>query len=317
MNDISETRAAPLPNNPFAKAAPEHLSAGAVAVESERAIAEAQGRLLIAKRFPRDEAQAFARAMDACSRLSLAEVANYRFPRGGQSVEGPSIRLAEELARCWGNIVYGIRELSRKHGESEMEAFAWDQQTNVESKQTFTVRHIRDTRGGGQKLNDERDIYEVTANMGARRLRARILAVLPPDLVEAAVARCRDTIKRGGDKPLIDRIRDMTQAFAKVGVTAAMLANRLTKPLDGATPDDLAELRGIYQSIKDGQSSINDWFGQPQQPAEGSRLDQLEQQVAETTPAASMPASPPVENADPATLAQLSDEPAPAGRRSR
>jgi hypothetical protein len=250
----------PAPNNPFAKAAPAHISAGAVAIESERAIAEAQGRLLIAKRFPRDEAAAFARVMDACRRPSLADVAHYRFPRGGQSVEGPSIRLAEELARCWGSIHYGIRELSRRDGESEMEAFAWDLQTNVVTTQTFTVRHLRDKRGGPEALRDERDIYEVTANMGARRLRARILAVLPPDLVDAAVRQCRDTVLNGSDKPLPDRIREMTQAFAKIGVTAEMLAVRLGRSLDTATPEDLVELRGIYQGIRDGASSVREWF---------------------------------------------------------
>lgn len=275
MNDVITTGQ---PNNPFAKAAPDHLSAGAVAIESERAIAEAQGRLLIAKRFPRDEAAAFARAMDACRRPSLAEVANYRFPRGGQSVEGPSIRLAEELARCWGNVAYGMRELSRRNGESEMEAFAWDQQTNVLSTQTFTVRHLRDKKGGPEALKDERDIYEVTANMASRRLRARILAVLPPDLVDAAVAQCRETIKHGSDKPLVDRIRDMTQAFVRIGVTAQMLAKKLGKPLDEASPDDLADLRGTFQAIKDGAISINDAFGLTgaSSPAGGSKLDALE-----------------------------------------
>jgi hypothetical protein len=284
MSDIVTTGQ---PNNPFAKAAPDHLSAGAVAIESERAIAEAQGRLLIAKRFPRDEAAAFARAMDACRRPSLAEVANYRFPRGGQSVEGPSIRLAEELARCWGNVAYGMRELSRRNGESEMEAFAWDQQTNVLSTQTFTVRHLRDKRGGPEALKDERDIYEVTANMASRRLRARILAVLPPDLVDAAVAQCRDTIKNGSDKPLVDRIRDMTQAFVRIGVTSQMLAKKLGKPLDEATPDDLADLRGTFQAIKDGALSINDAFATVSQgnATGGSKLDALEGQ-------------PPIENAD-------------------
>jgi hypothetical protein len=277
MNDVTTTGQ---PNNPFAKATPDHLSAGAVAIESERAIAEAQGRLLIAKRFPRDEAAAFARAMDACRRPSLAEVANYRFPRGGQSVEGPSIRLAEELARCWGNVAYGMRELSRRNGESEMEAFAWDQQTNVLSTQTFTVRHLRDKRGGPEALKDERDIYEVTANMASRRLRARILAVLPPDLVDAAVAQCRETIKHGSDKPLVDRIRDMTQAFVRIGVTTQMLGKKLGKPLDEATPDDLADLRGTFQAIKDGALSINDAFGtaSPGTAPGGSKLDALEGQ---------------------------------------
>jgi hypothetical protein len=260
-----------LPNNPFAKAGAEHISAGAVAIESERAVAEAQGRLLIAKRFPRDQARAFAVSMDACRRPSLAQVAIYKFPRGGQSVEGPSIRLAEELARAWGNIDYGIKELSRRNGESEMEAYAWDQETNVRSSQTFTVKHIRDTRGGGKALTDERDVYELTANQGARRLRARILAVLPPDLVDAAVEQCRRTLIDGAEKSLVDRVRDMTQAFARHGVTADMLAARLGRPLDTATPEDVVDLRAIFQSIKDGASSVREWFA-PKEAADAMPL---------------------------------------------
>ncbi len=274
---MSEITTQAAPNNPFAKAQSQHISAGAVAIESERAIAEAQGRLLIAKRFPRDEAQAFARVMEACSRASLAEVAHYRFPRAGGTVEGPSIRLAEELARCWGNIAYGLRELSRREGESEMEAYAWDQQTNVVSTQTFTVRHLRDKKGGAERLRDERDIYEVTANMGSRRLRARILAVLPPDLVDAAVAQCAETMRNGGGKPLPDRIRDMVVGFSRIGVSAAMLSEKLGKPLDAATPDDLVALRGVFTAIRDNASSITEQFSKP--PAaggSGARLDAIE-----------------------------------------
>ena len=186
------------PFNPFERArTPEHVSAGTVSIESERAIAEAQGALVVAKRFPRDEAKAFARVMDACRRPSLAAVAMYAFPRGGETISGPSIRLAEELARSWGNIDFGLRELSRKDGVSEMEAYAWDLETNTKSAQRFTVRHVRDTRQGQKVLTDERDIYELTANQGGRRLRARILAVIPPDLVDAAVEECRRTMAGG------------------------------------------------------------------------------------------------------------------------
>ena len=42
----------------------------------------------------------------------------HAFPRAGETVSGPSIRLAEMLAAVWGNIEYGIRELSRKEGAS-------------------------------------------------------------------------------------------------------------------------------------------------------------------------------------------------------
>ncbi len=268
---------APAPN-PFAKTQPDHLSAGAVAIQSERAVAEAQGKLILAKRFPRDEAAAFARVMDSCRRPTLAKGAVYKFPRGGQSVSGPSIRLAEELARCWGNIDYGLRELSRREGESEMEAFAWDLQTNTMSVQSFTVRHLRDKRGGPEALRDERDIYEVTANMGARRLRARILAILPPDLVDAALEECRITAAGDNTVPFADQVKRMTQAFAAIGVTADMLAARLGHPLDATTPDELADLREIYNSISDGVGKASEFFGGRQVEGEKqtTKLDALD-----------------------------------------
>lgn len=248
-------------SNPFAKHLPEHLNAGAVTIESERAIAEAQGKLVIAKRFPRDQARAYAAIIDACKRPGLAEEACYSFPRGGQTVSGPSIRLAEMLAANWGNIDYGIRELSRKEGVSEMEAYCWDLQTNTMSSQKFTVRHIRDTRGGGVKLTDERDIYELTANMGGRRLRARILAIIPADLVQAAVDECGKTMAGGNEVPLADRIRNMVTAFKTLGVQPALIEKRLGHTLDTATGEELGDLRKIHNSIRDGVSKVNDWFG--------------------------------------------------------
>ena len=122
----------------------ENINQGTVAIEASRAIAEAQGKLVIAKRFPRNEVEAYAKAMEACQRPSMAMKAFYSFPRGGQTVEGPTIRFAEELARCWGNIDYGIKELSQDDGKSEMQAYAWDLETNAQSVQNFTNPHKRE-----------------------------------------------------------------------------------------------------------------------------------------------------------------------------
>lgn len=275
-------------SNPFQKRQAGHINAGTVAIESERAIAEAQGKLVIAKRFPRDEAAAFSRVMDSCKRPNLAAVANYRYPRGGQTVSGPSIRLAEELARCWGNIDYGIRELSRRDGESEMEAYAWDLETNTVSSQKFAVRHIRDKKGGGEALRDERDIYEVTANMGARRLRARLIAILPPDLVDAAVEECRKTASGNNTLPIADQIKEMVKAFSRFGVNADMISSKLGHSIDDTTIDELTELRETFTSIKDGIAKASDFFGSRQ--AEGqpkiSKLDQIEQQIVQDEPKA-------------------------------
>src|SRR5437868_1985943 len=116
--------------NPFARK-DGHINAGTVAIEESRAVAEAMGKLYVAKNYPRDEAASYEKVMRSCTRPSLADSAEYSYPKGGKNITGASIRLAEELARGWGNIEYGIRELSQRDGESEMEAYCWDLETNT------------------------------------------------------------------------------------------------------------------------------------------------------------------------------------------
>jgi hypothetical protein len=258
MDNTQITTAEP---NPFrVPANAPGINAGAVTIESSKAIAEAQGKLIIAKNFPRDEHLAYAKVMEACKRKSLAEKAIYSYPRSGSTISGPSIRLAEELARCWGNVDFGIKELSQKDGESEMSAYCWDMETNTMSSQTFVVAHVRDTKKGQVRLTEQRDIYENNANMAGRRLRARILAILPPDLVEAAVAECKKTLAGDNDIPIADRINKMVASFAKFGVKIDTLEKRLGRKIDTMTTEDICEYAGIYNSLKDGNSSISDWF---------------------------------------------------------
>lgn len=238
----------------------DKINQGTVAIEASRAIAEAQGKLVIAKRFPRDEVAAYAKAMEACQRPTMAEKAFYSFPRGGQTVEGPTIRFAEELARCWGNIDYGIKELSQDDGKSEMQAYAWDLETNAQSVQNFTNPHQREQGKKMVTLTSQRDIYENNANMATRRLRSRILAILPAWFVEDAIAECKKTLSGRNDTPLIDRVKKMVVQFAKLGVTQEQIERRLKRKVDTMTADDFTEYVGIYNAIKGGESKIAEWF---------------------------------------------------------
>ena len=238
----------------------DKINQGTIAIEASRAIAEAQGKLVIAKRFPRDEVQSYAKAMEACQRPTMAAKAFYSFPRGGQTVEGPTIRFAEELARCWGNIDYGIKELSQDDGKSEMQAYAWDLETNAQSVQNFTNPHQREQGKKMVTLTIQRDIYENNANMATRRLRSRILAILPAWFVEDAIAECKKTLAGQNDTPLIDRVKKMVVQFAKLGVTQEMIEKRLKRKIDTMTSDDFVEYVGIYNAVKGGESKIADWF---------------------------------------------------------
>lgn len=238
----------------------DNINQGTVAIEASRAIAEAQGKLVIAKRFPRDEVRAYAKAMEACQRPAMAAKAFYSFPRAGQTVEGPTIRFAEELARCWGNIDYGIKELSQDDGKSEMQAYAWDLETNAQSVQNFTNPHQREQGKKMVTLTSQRDIYENNANMATRRLRSRILAILPAWFVEDAIAECKKTLAGRNDTPLIDRVKNMVVQFAKLGVTQSQIERRLKKKIDNMNADDFTQFIGIFNAIKQGESKIADWF---------------------------------------------------------
>lgn len=270
MNDII-TSADPkqYPNVPSGVKAPmNNINQGTVAIEASRAIAEAQGKLIIAKNFPRDEVQAYARAMEACQRPAMAEKAFYSFPRGKQTVEGPTIRFAEELARCWGNVDYGIKELSQDDGKSEMQAYAWDLETNTQSVQNFTNPHQREAFGKMQTLTSQRDIYENNANMATRRLRSRILAVLPSWFVDGAINECKKTLAGQNETPLIDRVKNMVVQFAKIGVTQEQIERRLKRKIDTMTAEDFVEYIGIFNALKNGESKVADWFEAEKEAAE-------------------------------------------------
>lgn len=233
--------------------------ASLVQVEQTRAMHEVQAPYVIAKKFPRDENVAYSKVMKACARPFLADQAMYAYPRGGQVVSGPSIRLAEVLAQCWGNIDFGIVEISQSKGLSVCKAYAIDLETNTPSSKTFHVPHERHTKKGVQKLTDPRDIYELVANYGARRLRNCILAVLPGDLVDAAVKKCEETLTHGKE-PIEDRVRKLITAFSEYGINVDHIERRLGHKLSSIIPTELVTLGNIYKSLRDGMAKREDFF---------------------------------------------------------
>lgn len=233
---------------------------GAVAIEQERAIAEAQGQLILAKRFPRDLNAAYQELLDACKLPAFANAAFYSVPRAGGKITGPSIRLAEEIARCYCNFQYGHRELSRGDGKSEVEVYAWDMEKNNRSIRQITVTHTRDTKDGQVRLRDQKDIDDKIANVASKQVRGRILALLPKWMTEAAIEECKKTIAGANDRPVAQRVRDMQGAFAKYGVTVDHLEKFIGHKLDETTIDELVDLTGVFNAIKDG-AKPSEFFG--------------------------------------------------------
>lgn len=246
---------------PSALAVPDRIGQ-ATAVEQSRAVAEVQGAILVAQRCPRDVTAALGQMKDSCRQKHLAERAFFKFSRGGSSVSGATVYLARELARTWGNVQYGVTELSRDdvRGQSEMMAFAWDVQTNTRVESKFIVPHKRDTQKGPKDLTDMRDIYENNANSGARRVREAIFSILPPWFVEQAKELCYQTLEDGGGEPMPKRIAHVITVFGELGVTQDQLESKLDRPSSKWTPVDLAGLQVTYGALKRGEVKREDEF---------------------------------------------------------
>lgn len=230
-----------------------------VEVAGNRAEHEVQAAFVIAKKFPRNQHESYSAIIDACKRPFLAEKAMYAYPRGGSLVTGPSIRLAEAMSQAWGNLDCGIREVSQNNGVSVAEAYAIDLQTNTRITKVFHVKHERHTKKGVTRLTDPRDVYELVANQGARRLRACILGIIPGDVVEAAVDRCRKTLE-SSDVPISEQIRKMVIAFDEIGIKVEHLEKRLGHNLDATIPAEIVTLKGIFRSLSDGMAKREDFF---------------------------------------------------------
>lgn len=277
------------------------LSTSMVEIEKSRAVQEVQAMMVIAKKFPRDMVTAYNRIIKQCERYSLAEQGVYSFPRGNEIVTGPSIRLAEVMAQNWGNLDFGIRELERRSGVSIAESYCWDLETNVRQTKIFEVPHEIELKGGKKKiLTSPRDIYEIVANNGARRLRACILGIIPGDISEAAEARCRQTMEKGdGKKTLVQRIRDMVEAFEKIGVTQAMIEKRLKHEIGITVAQEIVEMTSVYHSVRDKQASRWDFFDNPNAAEEGKNSEASEKLKAAAAAKKKAPEPEPVKDTDP------------------
>ncbi len=275
--------------------APRQAAGQATQVEQARAIAEVRAAVMIAMDRPRDRTAAIAEMRDVCAIQALADRAFFRVQRGKEKdengkwhdayVNGETIHLARELARCWGNIDYGVKELARDdiRGQSELLAFAWDLERNARSEITFVVPHARGSGEKRKRLVGTQEIYENNASFAGRRLREAIFAVLPVWFKAEAAEICRRTLDHGGGKPLPMRIADLRAAFEAIGVTVAQLEKKRGRKIDDFLPEDVGALRVVYGSLKREEVTVAEEFPSdephPQLAIGGYKLDALEKAV--------------------------------------
>lgn len=257
---------------------------GAVALAFQtREMIETLGMMQMAKMAPRVPAEVDARLLQAAQNESLAVAAEYIYVKGGTEVTGLSIRAAEALARAYGNLDFGMRELEVNNQKTTCQAYCWDMETNLRACEVFAVPHSR-TKGvwdmgrrvGTEvvQITDQRELDEITRSRGARIKRGCILGIIPIDVQERFAEACERTLSAKIDKMIEKRgetggIREVIDSMLQklettYGVTRQMVCDRFQRknPADLMNLDNrqIVMLYRILAGLKEGIATPADYF---------------------------------------------------------
>lgn len=174
-------------------------------------------------------------------------------------IEGPSIRLAEIVASNWGNLRIATRVVGNDGRMVTVEAVCHDLETNVAVAQQ-QVRSIV-TRNGKTYSNDMQTLTINAAS--AIALRNAINKVIPMAITRKVVDQCKNMV-RGKAAELPEKRQKIVTAFASIGVSREQLLAKLEiASIDEITADMVVSLRGLYTSLKDGNSTVEEEFPKP------------------------------------------------------
>lgn len=228
--------------------------------------AEIDMQISTAKRYPRSYTKFRDRAISmACCDEEIAGSCFYTLPRGGKSITGPSIRLAEIVAACWQNIRVNTRIVSETDRFITAQATCHDMENNVAA--TVEVQR-RITNKNGRKFND--DMIQMTGNAASSIARRNaIFAVVPYSYVREVEKRARET-SIGKAETLVVKRDKMVKHFASMGVKPEQLCRAVEKHgIEDIGLEELLTLRGIATALKDGVTTIEQSFpANERQPGE-------------------------------------------------
>ena len=248
---------------------------------------------------PRVEAKVLAAAL---AELDLAPdeapAAYYSIPykQDGQTtlVEGPSIKAAMALARRWGNCSAGGRVLTEDATGFTVEGVFIDYETMFRVTRPHRVsRFIKRRDGRTHELAADRLVMSIQAGV-SKAMRNAVLQGLPAYYVNQYFKKAKK-ITAGGNldetaKP--EAVAKVVAVFARWNVTPEDLEAKLELPRNQWTNEEIGTLRGLWQAIKDKETTIEDEFPdvakRASKPAEGaaaapvpvSALDKLADKMA-------------------------------------
>jgi len=185
-------------------------------------------------------------------------------PDGGVKivkVEGPSIKAAMTLARRWGNCTTTARILNEDREGFDLEGVFVDFETNFRVARPMRVGKFFKLRSGSVVLLDPKKQEMAIQSGASKAMRNAILAGVPPYLVAAYDKKARAIVGGKDDAPADKKTVDaVVKAFAKWKVTLEHLEAYEELPVAEWTGSQIADLRGLWNSISDGQVTAEEVF---------------------------------------------------------
>jgi hypothetical protein len=260
-------------------------TAGSALAQHARSTIEA--RSVIAHARPRDWDRVREVLLKDCTRPSFADGARYKKPIG-KGVEGPSIRFVEAAIRAMGNIPVDTLTVYDDASRRIVRVTVGDLESNVSYSRDVTVEKTVErlrVQDGDQVLRTRTNsrgepLYIVAADDDAilnkemalisKAIRTLGLRLVPGDLVDECMTEVLRTMAdRDAKDPDLAK-RKIFDAFGAIGVTVADIKAWLGHDGSTLTPKELADLRALYASIQDGETTWRDVKGSMGTPPAGS-----------------------------------------------
>jgi hypothetical protein len=263
--------------------------------------AAVNARFVMAIQRPRDWDDVRVRLLKECDRPGFAEVARYNKPIG-KGVKGPSIRFAEACFRYAGNLDAPVTTTFEDRFKRILHVQVIDFETNASYSADITIdktveRRERKDRlviaerknSGGQSVfiveATEDELLNKQNALVSKAVRTLILRVIPGDIVDEGQRRCIDTLAKKDSADPAGAKKRLVDAFADIGVFPKDLAMFVGHNLDAMQPAELAELREIYATVRDGEATWRS-IVEARHPSEESKgasnSTDLEKRIRET-----------------------------------
>lgn len=234
----------------------------------DKAVVDMQ--ITTAKTYPRNIKRSVENALAIVTLdQNVAASCHYALPRGGKHISGPSTHLAKIILQNWGNIRAEAEVIAEDAKTVTSQAICWDLETNVAVK--VKVKRSIMTKTG--RMND--DMIVVTGNAAnSIAMRNAIFNVIPKGVVDNVYAAAKQMIT-GDVSDKAKLLARRKQVFDGLMQTYDLTEKEILAvigraAIDHVVPDDLVNLIGIAQSIKDLETTVDIAFrgGKTAKPAD-------------------------------------------------